>query len=60
MATVDNDDLPMLSTAILRRLNEQATLKLAEITRTGNSSRNVTEINAAKDLLSKSMQSKQR
>lgn len=60
MATLDNDELPMLSTATVRRLNEQATLKLAEITRTSNSNCNVTDINVAKDLLNRSTQMKQR
>lgn len=60
VATADNGELPMLSNAVIRRLNEQATFKLAEITRTSNSSCNVAEINAAKELLDRITQRKQR
>lgn len=60
MTTVDNGELPMLSTAVVRRLNEQATLKLGEITRTSNSSCNVAEVMAAKGLLDRSTQRRQR
>lgn len=60
VATADNGELPMFSTAVVRRLNEQATLKLAEITRTTNSNCDVAEINAARDLLDRSTQRRQR
>ncbi len=56
LATVDHAELPMLPTAVLRKLNEQATFKLAEITRASNSSCDVAEITAAKDLLDRSTQ----
>ncbi|CAD6593138.1 MAG: hypothetical protein ASARMPRED_007081 [Alectoria sarmentosa] len=56
VATVDNGELRMFSTAVVRKLNEQATFKLAEITRTSNSSYNVAEIISAKDLLDRSTQ----
>lgn len=60
VTTVDNGELPMLSTAVVRRLSEQATLKLAEIIRTNNNSCDLAEITAAKDLLDRSTQRRQR
>ena len=57
---VDSADLPMLSTTTVSRLNEQATLKLAEITRTSNTDRSAAERLAVKELLDKSSQRRQR
>ncbi|CAF9925179.1 MAG: hypothetical protein ALECFALPRED_003077 [Alectoria fallacina] len=60
VGTVDNGELPMFSTAVVRKLNEQASFKLAEITRTSNSSYNVAEVISAKDLLGRSTHRRQR
>ena len=61
MVSTDNGELPMPSATIVRRLNERATFKLAEITRntTGNGPNNA-EVVAAKALLDKSTQIRQR
>lgn len=59
-ATLDNGELPTPSNAIIRRLNEQATFKLAEITRESNISYDVAEVIAAKNLLARSTQRRQR
>lgn len=59
--STDNGELPMPSTATVRRLNEKATSKLAEITRrTTDRGYNYAEVVAAKELLDKSTQTKQR
>lgn len=60
VTAAENGDLPMFSTVTVRRLNEQATLKLAEISRASNNKCNIAEVNAAKDLLERSVQSTQR
>ena len=60
VANVDSAELQMIPIAVVRKLNEQSTSKLAEITRTSDGSCNVAEIDAARDLLDKSTQRKQR
>ena len=60
VANVDSAELQMIPIAVVRRLNEQSTSKLAEITRTSDGSCSVAEINAASDLLDRSTQRKQR
>ena len=61
IASTDNGELPIPSTKIVRKLNERATFKLAEITRdaTGKGP-NHAEVVAAKALLDKSTQVRQR
>ena len=61
MVSTDNGELPMPSTTTVRKLNERATFKLAEITRdaTGKGL-NHAEVVAAKALLDKSTQIRQR
>ena len=60
VANVDNGELQMIPIAVLRKVNEQSTSKLAEMTRTSDGSCNVAEIKAARDLLDRSTQRKQR
>ena len=60
VANVDSAELQIIPIAVVRKLNEQSTSTLAEITRTSDSSCNVAEINAARDLLDRSTQRKQR
>ena len=60
VADVDSAELQMIPIAVVRKLNEQSTSKLAEITRTSDGSCNVAEVNAARDLLDRSTQRKQR
>jgi len=61
IASADNGDLPMPSTATVRKLNERATSKLAEITRqTSNNAQQPAETIAAKELLGRSTQIRQR
>ena len=60
VANVDNGELQMIPIATVRKLNEQSTSKLAEITRTSDGSCNVAEMNAARVLLDRSTQRKQR
>jgi hypothetical protein len=61
LASSDNGELPLPSTATVRELNEQATSKLAQITRrTTEYGHNYAEIVAAKDLLDRSTQTRQR
>ena len=60
VANVDGAELQMIPIAVVRKLNEQSTSKLVEITRTSGGSCNVAEINAARDLLDRSTQRKQR
>ena len=60
VANVDNGELQMIPIAAVRKLNEQSTSKLAEITRTSDGSCNVAEMNAARVLLDRSTQRKQR
>lgn len=61
MVSTENSDLPMPSTATVRKLNELATSKLARFTRrTIESGHDYAEIVAAKDLLDRSTQSRQR
>ncbi len=61
MVSTDNGELPMPSTTIVRKLNEKATFKLAEITRdTSGNGPNHAEVVAAKALLDKSTQIRQR
>jgi len=61
MVPSDDGELSIPSTATVRKLNEQATSKLAQITRrTTEYGYNYPEIVAAKDLLDRSTQSRQR
>ena len=60
VSNVDSGELQMIPIAVIRKLNEQSTSKLAEITRTIDGSCNVAEINAARELLDRSTQRKQR
>ena len=61
MVSTDNGELPMPSTTTVRKLNERATFKLAEITRdTTVKGLNYAEVVAAKALLDKSTQVRQR
>ena len=60
VANVDSAELQMIPIAVVRKLNEQSTSKLAEITRTSDGSCSVAEMNAARDLLDRSTQKKQR
>ena len=61
MVSTDNGELPMPSTTIVRKLNERATSKLAEITRdTTGKGPNHAEVVAAKALLDKGTQIRQR
>ena len=61
MVSTENGELPMPSTAIVRKLNEKATSKLAEVTRrTIDQGYNYAEAIAAKELLNKSTQTRQR
>ena len=54
--TANNADLSMLSTATVKKVNDQAALKLAEITATSKEDCNIAEVIAAKRLLDRSMQ----
>ena len=61
IVSTDNGELPMPSTTTVRKLNERATFKLAEITRdTTGKGLNHAEVVAAKALLDKSTQVRQR
>ena len=61
MVSTDNGELPMPSTTIVRKLNERATFKLAKIARdTAGKGTNQAEVVAAKALLDKSTQVRQR
>lgn len=61
VVSTHNGELPMPSTTIVRKLNERATFKLAEIARdTAGKGTNHAEVVAAKALLDKSTQVRQR
>lgn len=61
IASAENGDLPMPLSETVRKLNEQATSKLGEITRqTSDNAQHAAEIVAAKELLHRSTQIRQR
>lgn len=61
VASTDNAELPFLSMATIRQLNEKSTSKLAElIRRTSGDAHYAAEITAAKELLDRSTQIRQR